>query len=64
MSSEVKPDRPVTLVLDGCAVVTMDGEGREYASGHVVVTGNQITAVGPGSPSLGAVADSAGGGSR
>jgi cytosine/adenosine deaminase-related metal-dependent hydrolase len=39
-----------TLVLDGCAVVTMDDQGSEYASGHVVVTGNVITAVGSGSP--------------
>jgi cytosine/adenosine deaminase-related metal-dependent hydrolase len=39
-----------TLVLDGCAVVTMDGQGSEYAAGHIVVTGNTITAVGPGSP--------------
>jgi len=38
-----------TLVLDGCAVVTMDGQGSEYAAGHVVVTGNVISAVGPGS---------------
>jgi cytosine/adenosine deaminase-related metal-dependent hydrolase len=40
----------VTLVLDGCAVVTMDAQSSEYASGHVVVSGNLITAVGPGSP--------------
>jgi cytosine/adenosine deaminase-related metal-dependent hydrolase len=39
-----------TFVLDGCAVVTMDGRGTEYASGHVVVTGNVIAAVGQGSP--------------
>jgi cytosine/adenosine deaminase-related metal-dependent hydrolase len=39
-----------TLVLDGCAVVTMDGQGSEYGTGYVVVTGNVITAVGPGSP--------------
>ena len=39
-----------TLVLDGCTVVTMDGQHSEYATGHVVVTGNVITAVGPGSP--------------
>jgi cytosine/adenosine deaminase-related metal-dependent hydrolase len=39
-----------TLVLDGCAVVTMDGQGSEYTAGHIVVTGNTITAVGPGSP--------------
>ena len=41
-----------TLVLDGCAVVTMDGRGSEYATGHVVITDNVITAVGPGSPPL------------
>ena len=39
-----------TLVLDGCAVVTMDGQGSEYALGHVVITGNVITAVGAGAP--------------
>lgn len=50
---------PVTLVLDGCAVVTMDGQGSEYASGHVVVTGDLITAVGPGSPPAGSLAGSA-----
>jgi cytosine/adenosine deaminase-related metal-dependent hydrolase len=37
-----------TLVLDGCAIVTMDGQRSEYAAGHVVVTGNKIVAVGPG----------------
>jgi cytosine/adenosine deaminase-related metal-dependent hydrolase len=37
-----------TVVLDGCAVVTMDGQRAEHASGHVVVTGSTITAVGPG----------------
>ena len=39
-----------TLILDGCAVATMDGQGSEYAAGHIVVTGNTITAVGRGSP--------------
>src|SRR5215467_13528947 len=37
-----------TVVLEGCAVVTMDGQRTEHASGHVVVTGTAITAVGPG----------------
>ena len=48
-----------TLVLDGCAVVTMDGQGSEYASGHVVVTGNVITAVGPGAPPPASLPDGA-----
>jgi cytosine/adenosine deaminase-related metal-dependent hydrolase len=53
------PETPVTLVLDGCTVVTMDGQRSEYASGHVVVTGNVITAVGPGSPPPGSLEASA-----
>ena len=36
------------LVLDGCAVVTMDGDRHEYARGHVVVDGGRIAAVGAG----------------
>jgi len=49
------PASPVTLVLENCAVVTMDGQGSEYASGHVVVTGKVITAVGTGSPPPGSL---------
>jgi cytosine/adenosine deaminase-related metal-dependent hydrolase len=54
--AQVAPLAPVTLVLDGCAVVTMDSGRSEYASGHVVVTGNVITAVGAGSPPPGSLA--------
>jgi cytosine/adenosine deaminase-related metal-dependent hydrolase len=36
------------LVLDGCAVVTVDQRGTEHESGHVVIDGATITAVGPG----------------
>lgn len=61
--SPVAPTSPVTLVLDGCAVVTMDGQRAEYVSGHVVVTGNVIAAVGPGSPPSDSLAGLAGGGS-
>jgi len=37
------------LVLDGCAIATMDAQQTEHVSGHVVVDGNRIEAVGPGS---------------
>ena len=36
------------LILDGCAIATMDDERAEHASGHIVITGSRITAVGPG----------------
>lgn len=37
-----------TLVIDGCAVVTVDAAGTEYRTGHAVLHGNRIGAVGPG----------------
>jgi cytosine/adenosine deaminase-related metal-dependent hydrolase len=37
-----------TTVLTGCTVVTMDPERTEYPTGHVVVTGGLIAAVGAG----------------
>ena len=46
-SNDGDPGSDVT-VLEGAHVVTMDGSGSEFAGGHVVVTGNRITAVGPG----------------
>jgi cytosine/adenosine deaminase-related metal-dependent hydrolase len=39
------PDR---LVIEGCAVATVDADGTEHASGHVVVQGDRILAVGAG----------------
>ena len=36
------------IVLEGCTVVTMDGDRAEYASGHLVADGSRITALGPG----------------
>ncbi len=36
------------IVIEGCAVATVDGSGTEYASGHLVVEGNRLTAVGEG----------------
>lgn len=49
------------LVLQGCAVVTMDHRRTEHASGYVVVDGNHITAVGQGSPPAPAVPTRPGG---
>lgn len=37
-----------TLVIEGAAIATVDAAGTEHASGHVVVEGDRITAVGPG----------------
>lgn len=36
------------IVIDRCHVVTMDAARTEYTSGHVVIQGNRITAVGDG----------------
>ncbi|HEY7272951.1 MAG TPA: 8-oxoguanine deaminase [Actinoplanes sp.] len=36
------------MILEGATVVTMDGQRSEHPTGHVVVEGNRITAVGPG----------------
>ena len=36
------------LVIENCAVATMDTDGTEYASGHVVVAGHRIESAGPG----------------
>ncbi len=36
------------VVLDGCHVATVDGQGTEYAPGHVVVEGKYVVAVGAG----------------
>jgi len=36
------------IVVENCAIATVDGDGTEYASGHLVVEGERIVAVGPG----------------
>lgn len=40
----------MTLVIQGCAIATVDPWGTEYADGHVVVDGDRIAAVGAGPP--------------
>ena len=42
--TETSPD----LIIEGCAVATVDAEGTEYATGHVIVSDGMISAVGPG----------------
>ena len=37
-----------SLVINGCAVVTVDAQRAEHATGHILVDGQRITAVGPG----------------
>ena len=36
------------IVVEGCAVATVDAAGTEYATGHVVIDRDRIVAVGPG----------------
>jgi cytosine/adenosine deaminase-related metal-dependent hydrolase len=36
------------IVIENCAVATVDADDTEYASGHVVVAGRRIESVGPG----------------
>ncbi len=42
-----------SLVIDGCAVVTMDRDGAEYPAGYLVADGNMIVSVGAGSAPAG-----------
>ncbi|WP_432988221.1 8-oxoguanine deaminase [Dactylosporangium sp. CA-233914] len=37
------------IVIEGCAVATVDAAGTEHADGHIVVAGDRIVAVGAGS---------------
>lgn len=41
------PATPVT-VISGCAVATVDPAGSEYATGHIVIEGGRIIALGAG----------------
>ncbi|WP_460369258.1 amidohydrolase family protein, partial [Actinocorallia lasiicapitis] len=39
-----------TVLIENAFIATVDADGTEYASGHVLIDGDRITAVGPGSP--------------
>ncbi|MFB7272517.1 8-oxoguanine deaminase [Streptomyces sp. NPDC056244] len=41
------------IVIENCAIATVDAHDTEYASGHVVVAGNRIESVGPGAAPAG-----------
>jgi cytosine/adenosine deaminase-related metal-dependent hydrolase len=36
------------ILVEGCAIATVDAAGTEYSSGHVVIEGDRIVALGPG----------------
>ena len=36
------------LVIDGCAIATVDAAGTEHADGHIVVEEGRIAAIGAG----------------
>ena len=38
----------MTLVIEGCAIATVDAAGTEHADGHIVIEDGRITAVGAG----------------
>jgi 8-oxoguanine deaminase len=43
------PGQPTAgLVIEGCAIATVDQAGREFAAGHIAVAGDRIAAIGPG----------------
>src|SRR5947209_6250181 len=37
-----------TLIIEGCAIATVDSDGTEYPTGHVIATHGVIRAIGPG----------------
>jgi cytosine/adenosine deaminase-related metal-dependent hydrolase len=37
-----------TLVIENCAIATVDPQGSEHQTGHIVIEDGRITAVGPG----------------
>lgn len=40
--------QPQRVVIENCAIATVDARDTEYASGHLVVAGNRIESLGPG----------------
>ncbi|MFG2497896.1 8-oxoguanine deaminase [Streptomyces sp. NPDC048441] len=42
------PADPQRIVIENCAIATVDADDTEYASGYVVVAGNKIESIGAG----------------
>lgn len=36
------------IVIENCAIATVDANDTEYASGHIVIAGNRIESIGAG----------------
>ena len=47
-SGSVPPRMPERLIIEGCAIATVDDERREHADGHLVLEDGRIAAVGAG----------------
>ncbi|HKE52535.1 MAG TPA: 8-oxoguanine deaminase, partial [Actinomycetes bacterium] len=41
-------EAPARVVIEGCAIATVDAAETELASGHVIIEGDRIAAIGPG----------------
>ncbi|MEE1753828.1 8-oxoguanine deaminase [Streptomyces sp. SP18CS02] len=42
------PSAAQRIVIENCAIATVDADDTEYASGHIVIADNRIESVGPG----------------
>ena len=48
------------MIINGCAIATVDPAGAEYPSGHLVIEGGRIAAIGDGAPAGDDVIDGTG----
>ncbi|MGO4758910.1 8-oxoguanine deaminase, partial [Streptomyces sp. 2MCAF27] len=50
-NSTAEPNRTAAakrIVIENCAIATVDAHDTEYTSGHIVIAGNRLESVGPG----------------
>ncbi|KOG90259.1 hydroxydechloroatrazine ethylaminohydrolase, partial [Streptomyces varsoviensis] len=48
MAASATPGAAARTVIENCAIATVDADGTEHASGHVVIAGDRIESVGAG----------------